>query len=181
MDYFIGIDPGKSGGYAVISRDLSIQKIANFTSMKDLYETIKQFKIRGAVLEEVHMMPNTAAKSGTTFMKNAGGEEAILEVTCRYQLIKPQAWQKECGVVVAKPKLPPKIDKKKFAGNKKELNAAMAKRKKDVQRINREHKEKVKEKSIAIASRYFSIKQSELNEHTADALNMARVAARIFT
>lgn len=163
MDNFIGIDPGVSGAYAIVRADLHIEKIADFTSMLDIYESIREYRPKGAIMEAVHIWTGSASKASTTFMKNAGGIEAILEVLMiRHQLIQPQFWQKQCGVIITKP---PVVGKLTEAQRRKR---------------NAEHKARLKEKSIQQAARFFGLNQKTLNDAKADALNMARIAINMF-
>ena len=61
-------------------------------------------------IEKVHAFPGMSAKSTTTFMKNAGGLETLLEVTnTPHELIPPTRWQ---NAIIGKSSLKGK-DKKK--------------------------------------------------------------------
>lgn len=94
--YFCGIDPGQSGGYAVLREDSSIVHTENFSSFK--YHNSQIASLDGDVLfllEKVHAMPRQGVSSMFTFGSNFGGWKALLEISeLPYILVPPQTWQK---------------------------------------------------------------------------------------
>ena len=79
--YVIGIDPGLSGGIAVLDSD---GKIIDYTSMpqtpQDILEYLSQFKSDSrCVIEDVgHGMPNQSSKATATFARHNGHLEMAL-------------------------------------------------------------------------------------------------------
>ena len=79
--YVIGIDPGLSGGIAVLDSD---GKIIDYTSMpqtpQDILEYLSQFKSDSrCVIEDVgHGIPNQSSKATATFARHNGHLEMAL-------------------------------------------------------------------------------------------------------
>lgn len=94
--HFIGIDPGKTGGIAVI--DSSGEKMFSqpFTSWIDVKKIIANYGSESTVcLEQVSSMPRQGVKSTFTFGMNFGGWIAALEIlNVPYILVPPGRWQK---------------------------------------------------------------------------------------
>lgn len=99
---FIGIDPGKSGGYAIIEEINGKQDITvvawdddSFVSdMKCVSEDILEGRTVVCALEKVGAMPGNGSVSMFQFGKSAGFIEGVLR-TCRipYQLVPPRKWK----------------------------------------------------------------------------------------
>lgn len=163
MENFLAIDPGKSGAYAIIDRKFQILKLEAFAGFLPIYRDIQAFDIFGAVIEDVRILGiGASSQSSTTFMKNAGGLEAILQcLLIRHKLVAPKEWQAKAGCNLAKPvcKSP----------DKKVRDAA-----------NRAHRKNLKEKSVEVAAKFYGLDPASIDEHKADALNMARIAIQIF-
>lgn len=95
---YIGIDPGKSGAYAIITPDCVLVKpwdnvrfIADMSCAQD-YACI-------ACVEKVGAMPKQGVTSTFTFGKAAGYIEGVLEAyEIPYQLVTPKTWKKEYGL-----------------------------------------------------------------------------------
>lgn len=177
MRNFIGIDPGIKGAYAIVSEDYKVIRILDFKSNFLLYRAIIDFEVVAAVFEDVWIQGGpVSAKSSTTFMKNAGGIEAVIEVLqIPHVKMMPQTWQKRLGVAVQKTSVGDLKLKLKSLQNEDDKKLI----KKQISKIKRDDKIKLKEKSADIAKRFFSC---EINRHDqADALNMARVAVDIFS
>ena len=98
---FIGIDPGKSGGWAAIQEDGSyyssglcpdsVQGMAN-----DLWQQAISLGSCVAILELVHAMPGQGVTSMFTFGTNFGQWQGILAANgMSFQLVTPQRWMKE--------------------------------------------------------------------------------------
>ncbi len=97
---YMGIDPGKTGGWAIINEIGNVVACKEFTSFKDVRFAIGE--VLGVVhklftvLEHVHSFPGQGVKSMFTFGQNYGGWQAALELLeLPYELIVPKVWQKE--------------------------------------------------------------------------------------
>ena len=100
---YIGIDPGKSGGVAIIYDDnLYTGKCPN--TVHDMVEEVKvpldimAIPKSKAVIELVHSMPGNGVKSMFTFGQNYGtwlGIMAALKIP--YDIVPPGKWMKHYG------------------------------------------------------------------------------------
>ena len=92
---YIGIDPGKNGGIAVIGR--------NYVGcyVYDDAKLIRHCKILKAkkcicYLEQVHAMPKQGVSSTFNFGMNFGFIQGVLKAYgIPYELVSPQKWKKE--------------------------------------------------------------------------------------
>ena len=100
--YFIGIDPGKKGGIAVIDRKTSnlilheIPRIGSEVDVRELADIIAQYvnEPHLALLEDVHALPGASAGSSFSFGKTLGAKEAILvTLKASFQKVSPKTWQ----------------------------------------------------------------------------------------
>ena len=101
---YIGIDPGKKGGVAIIS-DKKTEAYAY--SDEVLIELMKSIKDKEVVvcLEYVHSMPKQGVVSTFSFGKSAGFIEGVLQAfSIPYQLIRPQRWKAEFSLTGSKQK-----------------------------------------------------------------------------
>ena len=92
----IGIDPGKTGGIAVI-RDDGPQAWKMPETRRDLWDLIVDLEDRGcfAVVEKVHTSPQMGVKSAGTFMQGKG--EVLMALTAAgipFEEIAPGRWQR---------------------------------------------------------------------------------------
>lgn len=99
---YVGIDPGKTGGVAVLNEDGSLElftipTVGTEVDLKLLYEFIES-KTRGphmVCLEDVHAIPGTGAGSNFSFGKIKGQKEGMLVgMKATYVLVGPKTWQK---------------------------------------------------------------------------------------
>lgn len=95
--FYIGIDPGKKGGIAVISGDYPDHYHTFPFSSEKLREIAEAFSADSkAVVEDVHAMPGQGVTSMFTFGKGFGYIIGVLEANSfPYQLVSPQRWKKE--------------------------------------------------------------------------------------
>lgn len=99
---YVGIDPGKNGGIAVIAEDRSILYIGkysdeNLLNVGDTYNG-KYLDIR-CVLEKVNAMPNQGVVSMFNFGQNYGFIQGVLKAyNIPFELVPPQKWKKEFSV-----------------------------------------------------------------------------------
>lgn len=124
---YIGIDPGKSGGAAFIYSNGQKKKVFDTDDPDALIELRKVYSTRlksMAVIEEVFIMPGSAAKSSTSFITYYGRYLGYLEAfEIPYELVRPQKWQK-----IVFPKIPVKVPIPKN-GTDKAIRKAKYKRK----------------------------------------------------
>lgn len=162
MNLFLGIDPGESGAFAIVDSDNNVLELHDFHSFLHFFEFVSRIGFKGAAMESVRLWGIESAQAGTTFMKNAGGEEAILQcLQIRHVMVEPQTWQKSLGVSIAK-------------------SVTKGLESKEAAKIRRKDKERLKQKSIEVASKYYGIQEIALNHGKADALNVARYAMEVF-
>lgn len=96
---YIGIDPGKTGGIAVIEDKKLVDYIPVPTVGKDLNIDflVKYLKGRDAfcILEDVHSIYGTSAKSNFQFGRVLGVLEGVISASdIPYVKVSPKEWQK---------------------------------------------------------------------------------------
>lgn len=98
--YFLGIDPGKSGGMAFLSSKMGTIKLAKFGSRTE--EQIDQLikglfpKVVHAAIEKVHAMPGQGVVSMFTFGQSYGFLRGLLVANgIGFTDVTPQRWQKD--------------------------------------------------------------------------------------
>jgi len=95
-DLILGIDPGVSGGFAVLSSDLSTINAIAFSraTPKDIVTILGPAKIIKAYIEHVHSMPLQGVVSVFTFGHNYGWWQGILHA-CEipFDRVVPVKWQ----------------------------------------------------------------------------------------
>ena len=98
MKAYIGIDPGKTGGFAAVDHKGNTLEAMQFESYQVFADSAKGLLLDypvTVVLEKVSAMPGQGVSSMFTFGANYGGWLATLELLkLPYQLVRPQAWQK---------------------------------------------------------------------------------------
>jgi crossover junction endodeoxyribonuclease RuvC len=95
--WYVGIDPGKSGAYAIINEDYAIVSYGLFDKNNSLIALRKTFPDTHtrACLEAVHAMPMQGVTSMFSFGENFGFWKGVLEaLDIPYILTPPQTWQK---------------------------------------------------------------------------------------
>jgi len=104
---FLGIDPGKSGCLSILNykgelhakilMPVFVENKKTIVDIKGLDKEIKKYskKIKYAMLEKVHAMPNQGVTSMFSFGRTYGACEMCLASNkIKYDLVTPQAWQK---------------------------------------------------------------------------------------
>lgn len=96
-DYYLGLDPGKAGGIAVLSAAghvVDVYSLAQKTPA-DIAAILRERRQRSfAVLEAVHSTPQMGVVSAFSFGRSLGWLEAILAaLEIPFQLVAPQRWQ----------------------------------------------------------------------------------------
>lgn len=95
---YIGIDPGKNGGIALLSNVSDF--IDTFVYSEDaILEVLKQaskYVDKICYLEQVHAMPKQGVTSTFNFGMNFGFIQGVLKAYgIPYELVTPQKWKKE--------------------------------------------------------------------------------------
>jgi hypothetical protein len=101
---YIGIDPGATGGICAVNAVGDAVFSHKFNQWSAVYTILNRAKEHGSVfpgstlvvgLEEVHGHPGMNVKAITTFMKNVGGWERLLDFyKLQHIMIPPARWQK---------------------------------------------------------------------------------------
>jgi len=93
---YLAIDPGKSGGVAILSED-KVEAYKCPPTFKEMAELIKKISINKpyvCVLERVHAFPTDGRSSAFKFGTNYGAWMGILESNnIEYELVMPKKWQ----------------------------------------------------------------------------------------
>lgn len=95
---YIGIDPGKNGGIAVIKDNNDIIHLYSYDEHRlivilGIYSSIKNVR---CVLEKVNAMPGQGVVSMFNFGQNYGFIQGVLKAYgIPYELVTPQKWKKE--------------------------------------------------------------------------------------
>ena len=94
---YIAIDPGKSGGIAVLHED-HVEAYKCPPTFKEMAQLIKSIKkdTHLCILEKVHAFPTDARSSAFKFGTNYGAWMGILESNnVNYELVLPRKWQED--------------------------------------------------------------------------------------
>ena len=95
---YIGIDPGLSGGIAILNQDGSVKYVVAMPDTpRDIYEFLFSYKEDSrCVLEDVgHGMPGQSSKATATFARHNGHlEMALLALGIPTEKVTPQKWIK---------------------------------------------------------------------------------------
>lgn len=97
---YIGIDPGKSGGIAVITTEGAAYAYRMADTDRDLLDLLGDIGagVSCAMLEQVHAMPGQGVTSTFTFGRGFGKlEMALCAARIPFELVTPQKWQKALG------------------------------------------------------------------------------------
>lgn len=98
--WYLGIDPGQSGGMVLLSQNSDILLTVAFGKLTehDIVAQIESWYNEGvpiiATLERVHSMPRQGVASSFKFGDHYGFLRGVLTaVPIRYELVTPQKWQ----------------------------------------------------------------------------------------
>lgn len=97
MTYYMGIDTGKSGAFAVIDSQGTVLMYSKFESWADVRRKTKKYRenLRSCAIEKVASKSAQGVKSVFTFGMNYGGWLAFLELAnISHSLIPPIRWQR---------------------------------------------------------------------------------------
>ena len=100
---WLGIDPGKHGGFALISHDeivLAWPMPETEVGIGKLFKNrLKPAGISKCLIEKVHSMPKDGKASAFKFGRNAGLLIGMLIAhEIEYEEIAPQTWQQALGI-----------------------------------------------------------------------------------
>lgn len=99
----IGIDPGKSGGVAVLS-GAGVTAYSMPVTDGDLVQLLREHSIPGktvAFVEKVSSSPQMGVVSAFKFGRSVGAiGMACVALGIRMELVTPQSWQKSFGLIV---------------------------------------------------------------------------------
>ena len=103
---WIGVDPGKSGGYAIIAESEIGRSVFAYPWDNEFFAmemaALMQKKAEGitAAVEKVGAMPHQGVVSMFNFGKSAGYIEGVLSALgIPYQLIPPSTWKREFSLI----------------------------------------------------------------------------------
>ena len=95
---YIGIDPGLSGGIAILNQDGSVKEVVAMPDTpRDILDFLSLYKEESrCVLEDVgHGMPGQSSKATATFARHNGHlEMALLALGIPTEKVTPQKWIK---------------------------------------------------------------------------------------
>lgn len=126
MKYYIGVDPGKSGGVVVLDwmgnfiRKHTIPKIGKDVDLKAFYKIFKSEYDSAALsgrklhvcVESVHSIFGTSAKSNFSFGYIVGALDTIIvSLNLPYSKVQPKEWQKSVWLTSEIEREPSKTDK----------------------------------------------------------------------
>jgi crossover junction endodeoxyribonuclease RuvC len=101
MKLFLGIDPGQSGGMALLDEEGRVVNVFPMPETeKDVVEVLFEYgsQIQMAVLEKVGPMPRQGISSTAKFMQGYGLLRGVLlALNIRFDDARPQVWQKAMG------------------------------------------------------------------------------------
>ncbi len=99
--YYLGIDPGANGAYAILNNS-EIEVYGKFDKQEFLnvcYCLSKKQEKTRCCIERVHAMPRQGSVSMFNFGVNFGWLKGVLDAfEISYQEIPPQTWKKEYGL-----------------------------------------------------------------------------------
>jgi crossover junction endodeoxyribonuclease RuvC len=104
QNLFLGADPGLSGGLALLDESGAIVDASKMPETEhDLAEYVREFapRIRKAVIEGVHSMPQQGVSSAFKFGRQYGSlRMALIAHGIKLDTVTPQAWQRRMGLVI---------------------------------------------------------------------------------
>lgn len=95
----LGIDPGSSGGLALLSGEPVAEKMPD--TERDLYDRVNRWAARAdfAYIEQVHAMPGQGVTSMFNFGMNYGGlRMALIAAGIPFETVTPSKWQRALGL-----------------------------------------------------------------------------------
>lgn len=96
---YIGIDPGKNGGIAIIDDNFKYCNYVYPFSEETLVDKLNAFiydDVCFCIVEQVHAMPKQGLSSTFNFGRNYGFIQGVLKTyRIPFELVSPQKWKKE--------------------------------------------------------------------------------------
>jgi len=98
-DYIVGIDPGKTGAFAIAhpgeGEEAKVWKLP--MPIEDIISLLGDYLVYDAFIEKVHAMPKQGVVSTFTFGKEVGKWYGLLEaIGIEVHEVTPKTWQKSC-------------------------------------------------------------------------------------
>ena len=97
---YMGIDPGDSGGIAILDKDgnsVLVDKFKDKTE-QEIRDLFVKHKVKVAYLEKVHSMPGQGVASSFKFGTSYGFLRGLLVAfNIKREFVTPQKWQKHLG------------------------------------------------------------------------------------
>jgi hypothetical protein len=97
-DLYLGIDPGQSGGLAILEEDGSVVLVEKMPETeRDTAEILAEFvpRVRFALIEAVHSMPKQGVSSSFKFGRSYGFLRGLLiGLRLTFDEARPQEWQR---------------------------------------------------------------------------------------
>jgi len=105
----LGIDPGKSGGFALLGGGVVLDYSAMPKTERDIYDIVHEYhrfyRIDRVCIEHVTSSPQMGVTSAFTFGMGYGGLRMVVSsLRVPFESIRPQAWQKGLGIPPRKTK-----------------------------------------------------------------------------
>jgi len=102
--FYIGIDPGKTGGIAWIlsgeEKAYGFSKLEGMTE-HDTWQLLAKLEPGVCVMEKVHAGPSMGSSAAFKFGKSFGAlHMAVICAGLQVEMVSPQKWQKEFGLLV---------------------------------------------------------------------------------
>lgn len=100
--YILGLDPGLSGGLAVVGSDGLAECAKMGSTEKDTFDEIwailKEYKVRKAYIERASSRPFQGGPSTFTFGMGYGGlRMALIALEIPFEAVAPGVWQRAMG------------------------------------------------------------------------------------
>ncbi len=110
----LAIDPGKSGGFAMLHSDGVTNNWGMPATEKDIFDMIRTLRPSRAVIEKVWGMPGQGGSASFNFGHNYGGlRMALIALGIPFESVPATKWQKGLGLPTLK-KAGSKTAKKNF-------------------------------------------------------------------
>jgi hypothetical protein len=99
---YIGIDPGKQGGLAIIREDQSFDCLAMPESQYDVLEWLRQWDLSGATacVEWIHPAIKNVGKASMSKLYGSfmASQMAMAALDIPMEVVKPRTWQQVAGI-----------------------------------------------------------------------------------
>ena len=103
INFVMGIDPGKNGGWALLSRDLKVERygcmplVGGEVWVREIADILIEYHTQEilVVLEKVASMPGQGVKSVFSFGESYGKLKGMCQTLgIRYEMVIPQTWKR---------------------------------------------------------------------------------------